>query len=530
MPCSPCYFDIAAAPGYTAQMPVDTKHPDFEAHEREWDIMEDCASGELAVKAAGVHYLPRLYEQDREEYAAYVERAQFFNATDRTINALLGFIFRKNPTTTIDDSLTGFSQDCTMSGLTWYDYTKDSVQTVLRTGRMGTLIDFDAEGELRPYLVKYCADQIINWGTDRMLGKIMLSMLVLYEQDAKWIPLTPKEISDGPPDAYEHPLYDQWRVYTLKRDGTGLPYVQCDVYRLKKDETTSKPKEFVIVDQKFPTRRGVALTQIPFVFHGPNDGQPRVQKPPLLDLALVNISLYRTSADLENGRHVAGIPTPWAAGFEQSSGGDEGTGGKAKMLLGANVAWSSPDPKAKCGFLEFTGEGLGALDKAMEQKKSEMAALGAKMLQPDAAQAEAYETVAVRAAAEASALLSITVACTQTLTAVLQWVAWWNGTAPTLQEIDEATAGIELNTEFVVMSLPGDVITALLGLYNAGAVSFESLFWKLQQGEIIPPEADAEEERAKIDAQPPAMIGLQQAALDAKAKAKPPAGGGGGGA
>lgn len=481
--------------------------------------MRDTIAGECAVKEAGEDYLPKLYKQDAEEYAAYKGRAQFFNATDRTVMSLSGFIFRKNPTTTVDDSLSRFTADATMSGLSWYDYAKGTVDEVLSVGRRGTLIDFDAETENRPYLVAYPAEEIINWKQRRIAGKMVLSLLVLHEMDTRWIPLTAKEKADGPPDEFEAAAWDQWRVYRLQNDAEGKPYVQCDVYR-KKEEEKKGEDQFVIVEQKFPKRRGQPLEAIPFVFHGPKNMLPDVDKIPLLDLAQVNLSLYRTSADLENGRHVAGIPTPWAAGFGESDK-EEGAA-EEEFVLGANVAWTSTNPQAKCGFLEFQGQGLKALETAAESKKNEMAALGARMLQAEAKKAEAFDTVAVRAAAEASALLSITVALTQSLTSVLCWVAWWNGTAPTLEEVAESeTATIELNTEFVIASLPADVITAMLGLFNAGALDFESLFWKLQQGEMIPPDADIDTVRGNIEANPPAMIALQQKQLDQTDPANP---------
>lgn len=499
-------------------MPVDTTHPEYDATYRKWEIMRDTIDGEIAIKAAGEKYLPRLYKQSAEDFASYVERSQFFNATDRTVVSLVGFIFRKNPEVVVDDSLEGFMRDVTMTGLSWYDFTKDTVREVLGMGRRGTLIDFDSDGEKRPYLCAYTAEQIINWGTERIMGRSVLTMLVLHEMDPRWIPTSPAEVQKGEPDEFEREAYDQWRVYRLVKDAENKPYVRCDVYRLK-NETETKKREFVVVEQAFPTRRGVPLEAIPFVFHGPNNGLPCVDKIPLLDLALVNISLYRTSADLENGRHVAGTPTPWAAGFTTAS--DDGKAGE-EFLLGTSKAWTSPEPTAKCGFMEFTGTGLGALEKAVTEKKAEMAALGARMLQPEAAKAEAFDTVAIRAAAEASALMSITIACTQTLSKVLQWVAWWNGTAATLAEVDEDIAGTELNTEFVIMSLPAEVMTALFAGYNAGALDFESLFWKLQQGEMIPPEATIDEVRANIERNPPAMIAQAQAAIDKKPDPVPP--------
>jgi len=65
-------------------MPVNSTHPDYDAAATEWARARDVLAGEDAVKAGGEKYVPRLDSQTDEEFAAYVQRASFFNATART--------------------------------------------------------------------------------------------------------------------------------------------------------------------------------------------------------------------------------------------------------------------------------------------------------------------------------------------------------------------------------------------------------------------------------------------------------------
>src|SRR5688572_18505478 len=76
-------------------MPVNSTHPDYDATLVAWSRARDVIAGEDAVKSAGVRYLPRLDSQTDEEYAAYKERAAFFNATARTAEGYVGLIFRR---------------------------------------------------------------------------------------------------------------------------------------------------------------------------------------------------------------------------------------------------------------------------------------------------------------------------------------------------------------------------------------------------------------------------------------------------
>ena len=78
-------------------MPVNSTHADYDAIAADWIRARDVIAGEDAVKAAGQKYLPRLDCQTEEEYAAYRDRAAFFNATARTGEGCVGLIFRRAP-------------------------------------------------------------------------------------------------------------------------------------------------------------------------------------------------------------------------------------------------------------------------------------------------------------------------------------------------------------------------------------------------------------------------------------------------
>ena len=57
----------------------------------------------------------------------------------------------------------------------------------------------------------------------------------------------------------------------------------------------------------------------------------------------------------------------------------------------------------------------------------------------------------------------------------------------------------KLNTDFIGAYLTPQELTALLGLYQAGAISNETLFYNLKYGEIIESGVSFEDEQARID-------------------------------
>jgi hypothetical protein len=78
-------------------MPVDSLHTEYERFLPKWVRAREVLAREDTIKAAGVKYLPRLESQTDVEYANYVARAVFYNATGRTAEGFSGMIFRREP-------------------------------------------------------------------------------------------------------------------------------------------------------------------------------------------------------------------------------------------------------------------------------------------------------------------------------------------------------------------------------------------------------------------------------------------------
>lgn len=49
-----------------------------------WTMLRDCYDGELQIKSKGTTYLRKLSAHNEEEYKAYLARAYFYNAVERT--------------------------------------------------------------------------------------------------------------------------------------------------------------------------------------------------------------------------------------------------------------------------------------------------------------------------------------------------------------------------------------------------------------------------------------------------------------
>ena len=300
-------------------MNIDARHKQYKKYAPQWQRCRDAAAGGDAVKERGEAYLSALSGQDTAEYAAYLKRADWYGATSRTIQGLTGAVFRREPQFTYPDAGKPLFDDVTLTGRSAVQVAGELLDEIETVGRVGLYVDYpridssDADPDARPYWIIAPTERVINWGTKRIKGRSVLSFVVIEE--------SVDEAAPGDPFTVE-PV-DQWRV--LQLDDAGL-YEQV-LYRKAENGTIDKP--FVETDRITPTRRGERLDFIPFLFLNACDLLPDVDRPPLLDLVDINLSHYRTSADLEHGRHFTGLPTPWVAGFPRDT----------ELRIGAGVAW-----------------------------------------------------------------------------------------------------------------------------------------------------------------------------------------------
>ena len=443
---------------------INKRHPDSSEMLPIWQKCEDAREGQTAIHEAGRTYLPSLSGQSDSEYNAYKRRAVFYGAMSRTVDAFAGMIMRvppsvDNPSPYLDD-VTG--HDCSLS-----EFAGQVLEEVLVTGFGGILVEHSPLAQAvtlaqaqalgaRPYLALFDAESVINW---RMDGK-RITQLILEEEEY---------IATSEFEGEEQCFY---RVLDLDEVGN---------YRQRK--FVEKDKIFTQVgDDIYPLMNGSTLKEIPFYFLGDAD-----ELPLLIDLVDLNISHYMTTADLENGCHFTGIPQPWLAGVQLPDG--------VTLSVGGVNAWVFPDPQANAQYLEFSGQGLGALEKRLEPKEKQMAALGAKMLS-DSVTAETATGASLRSTGEFSVLAQLSDRAGKVLSRACSFMHLWAG----LPEV-----AIKLNTDYLPSKMTPQELQALVGAWQAGGISSMTLFNNLQQGELIAAEVTFEDEQAQIAEQAPVL-------------------------
>ncbi|MDD5168546.1 MAG: DUF4055 domain-containing protein [Syntrophales bacterium] len=467
----------------TTNTGVGSQHPAFAAMSAQWKRCRDTVSGGDAVKAAKTLYLPKLHEQSDDEYAAYQGRALFYNATWRTIDGLTGMLFRKDPQVEVPTSIEPMLQDVTMSGKPMLIFTREVAHEIQTVGRVGLFVDRPAtptEGmteaqvqalNLRPFIQLYKAETIYNWKCAWVNNRYVLVEVRLSEDFA---------LDPDPAKPFDNPKTEpRYRVLDL------IPVNGAYTYRVRVFKV--KDNEDIQLSESFPLMDGNPLDFIPFYFLGTEDMSPDVDEPPLIDLVDANLNHYRLDADYKHGLHFTGLPTPYVTGFRQTEENKN-----VKLYIGSTAAWTLSDPNSKAGFLEFTGQGLQAMEKGLDRLEQHMAILGARMLSPDRKMAEAAETAQIHRAGEQSVLAKVAGTMSMGLTVAMKTLTDWAG-------VDSKDVTVEINREFMPVLMDAQTLTALVMGWQSGAYSTESLFRKLQQGDVIADSVTFEEEQERID-------------------------------
>src|SRR5699024_4129372 len=148
-------------------------------------------------------------------------------------------IFRREPTFKIPEkgsgvgrALSDFLKDANMLGSSLPSYAKDVVREVIGVGRAGTLVDWESGSatgehvERRAYAVLYQTEQIINWRTERVNGRNVLSLVVLKEQGNVAHPTSNAEY---PSEEFQNESVEQIRVLRLVKGNDAGWFYQVEI-------------------------------------------------------------------------------------------------------------------------------------------------------------------------------------------------------------------------------------------------------------------------------------------------------------
>jgi len=446
-----------------------------------WPLIRALLGGTPAMRAAGEKFLPKWPNEDKKSYDARLKVATLFPAFGRTVEVLSGKPFGK-PLTLGDDvppRIKEWSEDIDLQGRNLHSFTASLCEDALGPGIGGILVDFprveglktvaeEAAAGVRPYFVQIKPWQILGWKSKRENGAEVLTQLRLLECVAE---------DDG---EFGEVDIEQVRVLYPGR---------FEVWRKKKVDDNKE--EWAVVPELSGT---ITLKKIPFVpFYGQRIGFMRA-KPPLLEMAYMNVKHWQSQSDQDTILHVARVPILTVIGAEDSVGAD-GNSVPWELTIGASAAVKLPI-NGNMKYVEHTGNAIEAGRKALLDLEDQMRQTGAELLVIKPGNITEAQTLADNEQGKC-ALQRIVEDLEDSIDAALQLMAEW---------VNEKQGGhVTIYKDFGAATLSDASATLLKDLSASGGLSKQTAFEELQRRGIIRPELTWEDEQERIDAQGPSL-------------------------
>ena len=448
---------------------------DYNYHLEDWEKIRDCISGERAIKKRSTRYLPMLpgHHKNILKYRAYLERAPFYNACQRTLEGLVGSIFRRDPVflnlTDEQKRALPWNKSMTRDGEDFTTTATAAATEVIAMGRYGILLDRGSSDNAPLFAATYKAEHILTYSTRTINGREHLDMVALYERQ--------RHRSTANPLSWEYE--EKIRVLELDENNQYFQWIWPDVNA-----------------RTYPRRNGALLNFIPFIFIGPKSLSPQIQKSLLLDIANMNLSHFRSYAALEHGRHFTAMPvyvakydqdtaSPTATPNDTVNSDDEGT---PTYELSADAVWEM-GANDEAMVLEYRGAGLKYIENGLEKKEAQIQALGGRLISAvKGAPAQAAVSYDLQSLGDTALLLSVSRNLGKAFTKLMRWWLWWDGTTaqPADTTLDEDLPTIRFSTNFNEQRITPRELRSMQSIYERGLLPIDVLYHTFHEAGILP--------------------------------------------
>ena len=432
------------------------------AQEMHWILIEDLMQGTYGMRRKPRRYLPQEPRELDESYDNRLARSVVPPYYQRLERLLAGMLTRK-PVRLVDtsDTITEQLFDVDLNGNDLNVWTYETARKMVRYGHIGTLVDAPSDGG-RPYWVTYTPRQILGWRTEAKEGKQELTMLRL------------QEVASIPDGDYGEKIVEQVRVLTPGE------------YQIHQKDDKG---DFRIIDEG-----RTSLSEIPFSIAYANRIGFMESRPPLEDIAELNLKIYQIQSDLDNQLHISAVPMLAFYGFPSSA---------EEVSAGPGEAIAFP-AEGRAEYIEPGGTSFEYQFKRLEQLALQINELGLSAVLGQKLTAETAEAKRINRSQGDSTMMVIAQNMQDMIDNCLQFHAQYLGQ-------NEAAGSCHVNRDFMGTRLDPQEINSLLQLYTAGTITQETLLQQLSDGEVLGDDFDVDEE---LEATANAGMDLQTASND----------------
>jgi len=440
-----------------------------------WEIMKAVTNGTEYLRDNSEAFLPLEPREDYTAYLSRVNRAVFSPYTQRLIRAATGLIMRKPITLVGDPYWTDvFAKDVDGCGSDLDEYARRVLICSLTYGQSHILVDYPAPtGALslaeeraqnrRPYWIEIDPTNIYGWRLDREVNYGSIIQVRIAEKAVV------------PSGEFGEQVFDQVRViepgkfsiYRKVSPKKDLINLEDSSYAGNFDGPENE-KDYELVDS------GVfSLGEVPLVSVYSGKTDTLTSKPPLLDIAYLNLAHFQRQADLIHSLHVASQPMLVLEGWDDQT---------KDTTISVNYAMAT-QPGNKVYYVEPASSAFEAQTNEIQELQLQMATLGISTLSQQKFVAESADARRLDRVDTNSMLSMVSLELEQKLQKVFNLSANYLGIEP---------PEVKISRDFDIERLIGQDITALTSLFDQKVIDREEFRDILVQGEVLPNATETE--------------------------------------
>lgn len=451
-----------------------------------WAMIDALLGGTDIMRAKGESYLPKWPKEDDESYAARLSKSTLFPAFKRTVTTLAARPFSKPITLDekMDERLKKMADNIDMQGNNLDVFAAEQFKGAMSHGMEFIFVEHprrpadvktqadEARTNMRPYFVRIRAAQVLGWRTTVNNNVTTLAqfrfMEEVEEQDGDFGTKTVQQVRVLEPGS--------WRTFRQATSGGAWAEVDNGV---------------------------TTLNVIPIVPVLGERAGFMMGKPPLLQLAHLNIKHWQQQSDQDNLMHVVRVPILVAKSVSD----------KFSLTVGSSSAVKLGDaPQADLFYCEHSGAAIGAGKTQLDDLCEEMRQSGAELLVLRPGPATATE-VASDNAVGMCALQEMASGMEDALDMAFEFAAQYIGAS--------GNGGhCSVFKDFGAATLAEASASLLVGMKNNGGLSGETLFNELKRRGIISADVEWSEELERINAEGPPEPPPEPGAPPANAKSR----------
>ncbi len=442
-----------------------------------WEIMKAVTEGTEYLRENSEAFLPLEPREDYDAYLARVNRSVFSPFTQRLIRAATGLVLRK-PIALIGDPYWTemFKMDVDGCGSDLDEYARRLLMCSLTYGQSHILVDYPAPSgarslaeeraqDRRPYWIEIDPNNIYGWRLDRESNYGNLVQVRIAEKAV---------LPDG---EFGEKIYDQMRVIepgryrVFRKKETVEDLYEDDGGGYAGDMSSPAGAK----DYELAESGSFSLGEIPLVTVYSGKVENLVSKPPLLDIAYLNLAHFQRQADLIHSLHVASQPMLVMEGYDDQT---------KDLAISVNYAMAT-QPGNKVYYVEPASSAFDAQSAEIKELQMQMATLGISTLSQQKFVAESADARRLDRVDTNSMLAMVSMELEQKLQKAFNLSAQYVGIEP---------PEVKISRDFDIERLIGQDITALTSLFDQQVIDREEFRDILVQGEVLPSANEAKSE------------------------------------